>query len=148
MKPGRIRPIALAILRQDHRLLVLEAEDPVKHQTFYRLVGGGIEFGEYGHQAVVREIREELGAEIKGVRYAGMIENIFTYAGGLGHELALLYDAEFIEPRYYQAEELEAREEDGTPFRVLWQPLAFFEEGHGPLYPDGVLEFLRKRDAA
>ncbi len=148
MKPKRIRPIALAIFRQDDRLLVFEGYDPTKQETFYRLVGGGIEFGEYGHQAVVREVREELGAEIRSVRYAGAIENIFTCDGQMGHEIVLLYNAEFVDRRYYEASELEAHEDDGSALHVLWQPMAFFLEGCAPLYPDGILERLRDHDTA
>ncbi len=148
MRPNRIRPIALAILRHDDHLLVFEGYDPVKRETFYRLVGGGIEFGEYGHQTIVREVREELGAEIKDVRYAGALENIFTFAGETGHEIVLLYDAEFTDRRYYEARELEAHEDDGSAIRVLWQPISLFVDGRAPLYPDGILDLLRDHDSA
>ncbi len=148
MKPGRIRPIALAILRYDGHLLVFEGYDPIKQQTFYRLVGGGIEFGEYGHETIVREVREELGAEIKDVRYAGALENIFTFAGEKGHEIALLYEADFVDRRYCESPELEAHEDDGSALKVLWRPISFFVEGCAPLYPDGILKWLREHGTA
>ena len=79
-QPKRIRPLALGIFRHDGRLLVFEGHDPVKDETFYRPLGGGIEFGETGAQAMAREMREEIGAEVTNVRYLGLCENIFTYA--------------------------------------------------------------------
>ncbi len=148
MRPNRIRPIALAILRHDDDLLVFEGYDPVKREIFYRLVGGGIEFGEYGHQTIIREVREELGAEIKNVQYAGALENIFICAGEAGHEIALLYDAEFVDRRYYEARELEAHEDDGSAIRVMWQPMSLFVDGRAPLYPDGILDLLREHGTA
>ncbi len=45
---------------------------------FYRPPGGHIERGEYAHQAVEREVKEELGAKIKNVKLWRTIENIFA----------------------------------------------------------------------
>jgi 8-oxo-dGTP pyrophosphatase MutT (NUDIX family) len=62
----RIRPLALAVIRRDDRILVFEAHDSVKDETFYRLLGGGIEFGDRGEEAIRRELVEELGVEQRG----------------------------------------------------------------------------------
>ncbi len=69
MKTSQIRPIALCLFRHADKLLVFEGYDEIKRQTFYRPLGGAIEFGEYSHETIAREIREELGAEVAGVRY-------------------------------------------------------------------------------
>ena len=47
-----IRPIALAVPRRGDDLLVFEGHDPTKGQTFYRPLGGGIDFGETAEAAV------------------------------------------------------------------------------------------------
>ena len=39
-----IRPIVLGLEIKDNKLLVSEGFDKVKNQTFYRCLGGGIEF--------------------------------------------------------------------------------------------------------
>ena len=39
-----IRPIVLGLAIKDNKLLVSEGFDNVKKQTFYRCLGGGIEF--------------------------------------------------------------------------------------------------------
>ena len=97
--PRIVRPIALAIIRHRDRLLVFRGEDRLKPEVFYRPLGGGIEFGETAESAVRREIREEIGAELTNVRLIGALENLFTLNGGPGHEIALLFEAEFENPR-------------------------------------------------
>ena len=74
MKNTLIRPIALCLFRREDRILVSTAYDSVKKDYFCRPLGGGIEFGERGAEAIVREIREELGAEIKEVRLLGTLD--------------------------------------------------------------------------
>jgi len=93
------RPVAVAILRRDDRILVFRVPDPVKHVIGYRPAGGTIEFGEAGADTVVREIREELGVEVIEPRYLGTLENIFTYLGKTGHELVRVYEVRFAVAR-------------------------------------------------
>ncbi len=142
MKPGRIRALALCVVRKDGKLLVFEGYDPTKRQAFYRLLGGGIEFGEYGRQAAARELREELGAEVIDLRYLGTIENIFIYDGQPGHEIALIFEGAFADPSLYERGEMTAHEDDGAALKVLWKPLSEFGDGQAPLYPEGLLDLL------
>ena len=51
-KKPRIRPIALCVFRQEEHILVFRGYDPKKDQTFYRPLGGGIDFGETALDAV------------------------------------------------------------------------------------------------
>ncbi|PKO21180.1 MAG: hypothetical protein CVU38_16170 [Chloroflexi bacterium HGW-Chloroflexi-1] len=142
MQPNRIRPLAIGVFRHDSRILVFEGCDPVTQQTFYRPPGGGIEFGEYGHQALAREIREEIGAEIDGVCYLGTLENIFTLNGRPGHEIVRVYAASFVAQAFYERPEFDGREDDGSRFRCLWQPLAAFVTGQARLVPEELLALL------
>ena len=109
MNEGRIRTIVLGIFLHEDRLLVFRGDDPARDVVFYRPLGGGIEFGERSADAFVREMREELGAEVTAVRYLGMLENIFTHAGKRGHEYALLYAARFVAPAFYRAPGVDRR---------------------------------------
>lgn len=112
---GRLRPIALAIIRNGDRILVFEGYDPSKRERFFRPLGGGIEFGEYGRDALLREIREELGADIGEPRFLGALENIFTYDGRPGHEIVLVYETAFTDPSWYERESLEGVRLTGAP---------------------------------
>ncbi len=142
MKPGKVRPLALAIIRQGDRILVSEGYDPIKQQAFYRPLGGKIEFGERGAEAAIRELREELNAELTNVRYLGMLENIFTFVGQAGHEIVLLYEARFADPMLYAQESIEGVEpDDGSPIRGDWKSLSAFGPD-APLYPDGLLALI------
>jgi NADH pyrophosphatase NudC (nudix superfamily) len=142
MQPKRIRPLALGLFLRDGKLLVFEGYDPLKDETFYRPLGGGIEFGETGAQAMAREIREEIGAEVTNVRYLGLCENIFTFLGQMGHEIVLLYEAELVDKSLYARDDLQVVEPGGVTIRAMWKPLADFADGRTPLYPDGLFDLL------
>jgi ADP-ribose pyrophosphatase YjhB (NUDIX family) len=132
----QIRPLALAVVRDGDRLLVYQGHDPIKDETFYRPLGGGIEFGERGADAVARELREELGATVRDARFLGVLENVFTYAGQPGHEIALMYGVALAEPVAHGTRVLDDEGE------AIWMPLSAFREGGSTLYPDGLLELL------
>jgi NAD+ diphosphatase len=64
--PGRRG--AVAIIVQDHRLLVIRRSRHVIAPLVYCFPGGGIEEGETEETAVVREVHEEIGIEIRPVK--------------------------------------------------------------------------------
>src|SRR3990170_4725004 len=106
MDTTRIRPIAVCLFRNNNRILVHEGFDTIKQDYYYRPLGGGIEYGETSHDAIAREIREELGVEIENVRLLGVVENIFVYQGEQGHEIVFVFDAEFVNKSLYGLDEL------------------------------------------
>lgn len=56
---------------------MLEGTDSVTGETFHRLIGGGIEFGETAEAALRREFAEELGVTLGSVELLEVVENIF-----------------------------------------------------------------------
>ena len=124
--------------------MVAEAFDPVKDETFYRPLGGGIEFGETSAVALVREIREEVGTEIADLQHIGKLENIFTYNGALGHEIVQVYDGRFVDESFYAMSSVPGVESNGESIHVVWKPLGYFSAEH-PLYPHGLLGLLSRR---
>ncbi|MCD4738600.1 MAG: NUDIX domain-containing protein [Anaerolineae bacterium] len=142
MKSQIIRPIALGIFRKGDAILVFEDYDKSKDQSFYRPPGGGIEFGERGHVALVREIQEEFNVKIMEPHYLGMLESIFWYQGEKGHEIALLYEARFQDSRWYSMPTVNGHEDNGKPFTCIWKELSSFTS-IPPLYPEGLLAILK-----
>lgn len=105
-----IRPVALGVVRRGDELLVGEDSDPATAETFYRLLGGGIEFGEHSREAVVREFAEEMGVEFRVERHVGTFEDVFDVDGETGHEIWRVYAGEIVEEWPYDREQFEFEE--------------------------------------
>src|SRR5262245_21496940 len=142
MNNRKIRLIALCVCRRSDKILVMEGYDSVKDQSFYRPLGGGIEFGELGNETVVRELMEEISAVVLDPCYLFTIENIFVFEGRQQHEIALIYDGQFADERLYSLETIEGKEANGEPIRAVWRSLNEFGDGDPPLYPTGLLAGL------
>ena len=138
-----IRPLAICLFRHNGKILVSEERDPTKNETFYRPLGGGIEFGEHSEEAIHREIMEEIGAEVKDLVYLGTLENIYVFDGEPGHEIVQVYDGALTEVGLYEQAVISGYEaEVNLPMKVLWKSLDEFGPGKAILYPDGLLEML------
>jgi 8-oxo-dGTP pyrophosphatase MutT (NUDIX family) len=141
MAAPRIRLLAICIFHHQGKILVNPFHDPVKQQSLFRPLGGGVEFGERGIDAIVREIREELDLPIRDVRLLGTLESIFTYLGKPGHEVVQVYDARFEDPALYEKPWLEGQESDGERFKAVWRDSACLSS-EGTLVPEGLYELL------
>ena len=140
-----IRPKAICIIRYGPRYLLEYSKWPTEKDIFYIPLGGQIKYGEYGVDTIQREIMEEIGAEINNIRYIGTIENIFEAMGEIGHEIVMVYEADFINKSLYEKELIEGLETEidpPLPMKIYWKTLAEIErEGH-PLYPDRLRDLL------
>ncbi|MFI5587158.1 NUDIX hydrolase [Amycolatopsis sp. NPDC051758] len=134
-----IRPLALGVIRRKNALLVFEGHDDVKGETFYRPLGGGIEFGELSEDALVREFREELGADVVVKELVGVLENVFGWQARPGHEIVFLYTAEFVDPSFYKLDEMKILDDPAT---ARWVDVEDFKNGSKILYPEGLTELL------
>jgi len=144
MKKNKIRPLAICVFRNKDRILVAEGYDPHKRQSFYRPLGGGIEFGEYSEQTIRRELMEEIGAEVRELKYLGTLENVFVFNGRPGHEIVQVYDGVLIDSGLYEQAVIEGNEADvDESFKAVWKSLDEFGEGKSILYPTGLLALLR-----
>ena len=143
---NQIRPLAICVFRNKDRILVAEGYDPIKGETFYRPLGGGIEFGERSEETICRELMEEIGVELKQdtLKYLGAVENIFTFNGTPGHEIVLVYDGELEDLGLYDQAVILGKEANGEEIRAMWKYLDEFGVGESVLYPVGLLEMLGK----
>ncbi|MCT1902370.1 NUDIX hydrolase [Oceanobacillus sojae] len=144
MKKGTIRPIAICLFQKDNTILVAEGYDSVKEEFYYRPIGGGIEFGEKSSDTLIREIKEELDADISNLQFLGTIESIFTFAGDTGHEIVQVYDGEFIDKSLYNQSVLLVKEDDGNTHKAMWKPLTAFQNGKLRLVPESLYNLLTK----
>jgi 8-oxo-dGTP pyrophosphatase MutT (NUDIX family) len=142
-KKKRIRALAICVFRRGDHILVFEGHDPVKGETFYRPLGGGIEFGEKSEDAVRRELKEEINVDVGEIRYLGTLENIFVFNGNSYHEIVLIYDGTLIEAGLYDQAVITGKEANGDEIRAMWKSLDEFEPGNLILYPDGLMNLLR-----
>lgn len=140
----RIRPLALCLFWHQGKLLVFRGYDPVKRRSFYRPAGGEIDFREAAHEAVVREIREELGAKVADVKLLGVLENIFTFLGKPGHEIIFVFNGRFMDRRFYQKTLLQGKAEKRS-YEARWVSFAEIRNGRIPLYPSGLLSLVAKK---
>lgn len=87
---GMVETIARGVCVRDGRVLLCRGKGG--DSTY--LPGGHIEFGETGAQALVREIREELGVESRCGEFLGVVENSFLQHGRPHAEINLVYRLE------------------------------------------------------
>ena len=142
MTRNYVCPKAMALLSWNNKILVFEGYDTIKDQYYYRPLGGEIEFGEYAHQAVKREILEEIGVKIYDVQYLFTLESIYECDGVPGHEIDLVFDAKLEESSLY-GKEIDAIENDGKIFHSSWKSLEEMKREGRPLYPEGLPEKLQ-----
>ena len=72
-----IQAVVIAIVQKGDKYLLTkraEASDP-KHLGKWQQPGGGLEFGETPEEALLREVREELGIEVTNIRF---VPKVFT----------------------------------------------------------------------
>jgi ADP-ribose pyrophosphatase YjhB (NUDIX family) len=136
-----IRLIAAAVIRDGDRILVWHDHDRATGEVVAVPLAGGIEFGETGEQAIRRELKEEIGSGSKSVRYLGLLEDIFEWAGRKRHELFLIYDVELTDRALYAADEVEVTESDGSTYPAYWRSLTDFVASTR-LVPDGLIDLI------
>ena len=140
-KPGEIRILALGLIRDGDRIFISEGYDPGKQQTFYRVLGGGVDFGETSRDALQREFQEEIQAELTNIVYLGCIENLFTFNDQLGHEILFIYQCDFVDSKFYQLQQIDFAEAERKK-RALWVEIERFKSGKLRLVPEQFFDYL------
>ncbi|MEI7463221.1 MAG: NUDIX domain-containing protein [Candidatus Taylorbacteria bacterium] len=97
---------AMCIFLYKGKTLATKGYDKNKDEVFYRLVGGGINFGEKSEEGVRREVQEELRCDFENLKLAKVTENIFTYEGKRGHEIVFVYKGDLSDKELYNKEKI------------------------------------------
>ena len=130
--PGYIETIARGVCVVDGRVLLCKARGG--DSTY--LPGGHIEFGEKGAEALVREIKEELGLDSTAGEMLGVVENSFLQHGRPHAEINLVYTLRLDCP---EKEMLACRaQEDWIEFE--WRDLGDLDSAN--LLPPEMKRFL------
>jgi ADP-ribose pyrophosphatase YjhB (NUDIX family) len=138
VRDQRLRVIAIAMIVQHDHVLLAEGHDSVKDETFYRALGGEVEFGETASEAVIRELDEETGRPLEVVASLSVVENLFTLEGQPGHEVVFEFVARFTDDDGPDPLATIEADEGGFTFVAKWLPLAEVLAGTHRIYPDGV----------
>lgn len=140
---SQIKFKAICIFYNRGEILVAPVIDAYLNKTFYRPLGGSIEFDESSIDAIRREIKEELQADIINPTLVGSLESRFNYEGQAGHEFLQVYDAAFVDKSIYLMPSIPFQESDGTSHQAIWKDLTFFNE-QSPLVPTGLLALIQR----
>ena len=134
---GKIRTLAIAVIRKNGKVLAMRGFDDIKKQTFYRLPGGGIEFGETSEDALHREMKEEIGTDINIHDQIGVFENIFEFNGKKGHEIVIAYNASLPENLENHDKIAMIESEFEGKYMEFISPDDVY-----PIFPDGIIKKL------
>lgn len=133
-----IRNTVRVLIKVDEKVLVLEENDP--NQTYYHLPGGGIEFLEETHEALIREVKEELGCAVKNYTFYKTISNIFEVDGMNAHEIVQVYTVELmIDPRKLDGN-IMTGDLNPSRFRLIHPDV--LKSGKIKFYPKELLDVL------
>lgn len=124
-----------------HHTVTLNPPTAENPDGYHRLIGGGVELGETHHDAIVREVDEELGATIQDLALLTTVESIFRIDGVPAHEIVFLYRGR-LKPQP-AATGATLMESDGSIVPVVWRPFDDLDEIL-PLYPAGVVPWIRR----
>lgn len=145
---SRIRVKAMLIALNDQgtaHAVSVNAPTAENPDGYHRFIGGSVELGETHRDAVLREVREELGASVADLVYLGCIENIFRINGALGHEIVFLYTGQLDPAPSPTGATL--TEIDGSVLPIEWRNVAIDQTRSIPLYPAAAESFVHEAAA-
>ncbi|MCM1991514.1 inorganic diphosphatase [Oceanirhabdus seepicola] len=134
------RVSAKGFARRGEEILVIEEKDASRGSVYYRLFGGGMKFQEKATEALRREYKEEVGAELISEKFLGVIENPFEINGVKAHEIMMLYEVE-LPQNYYENEKFISNCDLGVS-EAMWVNKSEFIKGNKVLLPVEIVEYL------
>ncbi|GGD96813.1 DNA mismatch repair protein MutT [Aureimonas endophytica] len=144
--PSAVRVKVVGLLLDGPHLFAAEVTDDAGRVKGARPLGGSVEFGETREAALIREFREELGAEIALLGPWRVFENIFTHEGQPGHEIVFAAPIRLLDRVLPKDAAIVFHEADGTEGRARWFAIDEFRGGAPALYPQGLLGALARSE--
>jgi ADP-ribose pyrophosphatase YjhB (NUDIX family) len=109
-------------------------------EPYWFIPGGRVEEGEDSPSAILREMREEIGQDVRIRELACVIENFFILDGRKAHEIGFYY---FIDvPQSWEGPRFI---EDGSRIEYRWLKLEELEQE--ALYPAVIKDVISGREA-
>ena len=139
----KIRVTVQALVKKGQNLLVYTSYDKSKKKKFYRPIGGGVDFGETGAEAALREFFEESGLQICNPQSLGFLENIFTLDNVKGHELVQVFLCEFSDSKNYQRKRFPLNEGKQKLQDATWVSIKTLSNKGARFYPKGIKNLIR-----
>lgn len=101
------------IIKQEDKFLVMRANKT----PYYHIPGGHIEIGEDSEQAIIREIKEEIGSDVKETKLIAIQENFWIRDNRKCHGIEFYYIV--ILKQYLQMDDYERIENDKDKEKLL-----------------------------
>ena len=123
----RVAGIAL----KDGQVLIHRSE----FDAFWAMPGGGCEIGEDSKSALIRELKEEIEAEVEVGRLLWIVENFFEHEGRRHHELGFYYEIKFVgssaalyDQKEFEGVEVLYRQNQTFKLHYKWVPLGGLQQ--------------------
>ena len=111
------------------------------NDTAYALPGGHVAFGETNEETLVREFKEELGADIRVGELKWVAENFFPWGDKPCHQICLYY---MVDGPISADTRFMGIEERNVPLEFCWIPIDALKDLE--VYPVEARELLTKLD--
>lgn len=108
----------------------------------YALIGGRVEIGESSTDTIKREIKEELGKDIKITGYISTIENFFEIKSSKYHEIMFVHKIEFTNEEDQKIEYTMKNIEGKEYLQYEWIDLDIIDEYQ--LLPKAMKDVLKE----
>ena len=132
MERPKLRAEALIFNSEKQEVMVqCDAEE-----SFYRLPGGSIEFGETAAESITRELTEEYNLLTIPGDLACVNENIFEFNGAQFHQCTLIHWCEINFSRVKSA----LLHNENPEIKLIWCTVDQLKQK--PTYPEGIIDII------
>lgn len=142
--PNKIGIKAMCLFKNGDTYLFSRHTKPSTKETFFRPLGGSMEFQESSEETIRREIQEELGSDLRNIEFVDVLENFFEYKGKSHHEIIFIFKAELINQALYQTNPISFQEADLAEYQAEWLTLDDIDTHQFKLVPEGIRSCISK----